>query len=130
MVPTRCWSRPPNFSMIRPTSTRRCLAFEICVKRFYDLDVDWQSETRVSTGTTEGLAACFFGLIELGDEVALIEPLYDCYLNDSMRGKRDRLSGALSKIPDVEPELFNRLRFAKQDQVLDDAASRLAAHFS
>jgi aspartate/methionine/tyrosine aminotransferase len=55
---------------------------------------------------------------------------YSDRLNDSMRGKRDRLSGALSKIPDVEPELFNRLRFAKQDQVLDDAASRLAAHFS
>ncbi|GEM_PF-2029039 len=64
MVPTRCWSRPPNFSMIRPTSTRRCLAFEICVKRFYDLDVDWQSETMVSTGATEDLAACFFDLIE------------------------------------------------------------------
>ena len=34
----------------------------------------------VSTGAVEGLAACFFGLIEPGDEVVLIEPLYDCYL--------------------------------------------------
>jgi aspartate/methionine/tyrosine aminotransferase len=49
-------------------------------KRFYDLDVSWQAETMVSTGATEGLAACFFGLIEPGDEVVLIEPLYDCYL--------------------------------------------------
>ncbi|MCR9176176.1 MAG: aminotransferase [Alphaproteobacteria bacterium] len=49
-------------------------------KRFYDLDVTWQAETMVSTGATEGLAACFFGLIEPGDEVVLIEPLYDCYL--------------------------------------------------
>lgn len=49
-------------------------------KRFYDLDVDWQSEVMVSTGATEGLAACFFGLIEPGDEVVLIEPTYDCYL--------------------------------------------------
>lgn len=49
-------------------------------KRFYGLDVDWQSEVMVSTGATEGLAACFFGLIEPGDEVVLIEPTYDCYL--------------------------------------------------
>ncbi len=49
-------------------------------KRFYGIDVDWKTETMVSTGATEGLAACFFGLIEPGDEVVLIEPLYDCYL--------------------------------------------------
>jgi aspartate/methionine/tyrosine aminotransferase len=49
-------------------------------KRFYDLDVDWRTETMVSTGATEGLAACFLGLIEPGDEVVVIEPLYDCYL--------------------------------------------------
>jgi len=49
-------------------------------KRFYDLEIDWQTETMVSTGATEGLAACFLGLIEPGDEVVLIEPLYDCYL--------------------------------------------------
>ena len=48
-------------------------------KRFYGLDVDWQKEVMVSTGATEGLAASFFGLIEPGDEVVLIEPLYDCY---------------------------------------------------
>jgi len=49
-------------------------------KRFYDLDIDWRTETMVSTGATEGLAACFLGLIEPGDEVVVIEPLYDCYL--------------------------------------------------
>lgn len=49
-------------------------------KRFYGIEVDWRRETMVSTGATEGLAACFFGLIEPGDEVVLIEPLYDCYL--------------------------------------------------
>ena len=48
--------------------------------RFYGLEVDWETETMVSTGATEGLAACFFGLIEPGDEVVLIEPLYDCYV--------------------------------------------------
>lgn len=49
-------------------------------KRFYDMDVDWQTETMVTTGATEALAASFFGLIEPGDEVVLIEPCYDCYL--------------------------------------------------
>jgi len=49
-------------------------------KRFYGLEVDWQKEVMVSTGATEGLAACFLALIEPGDEVVVIEPLYDCYL--------------------------------------------------
>jgi len=49
-------------------------------KRFYGIDVDWQSEVMVTSGATEALAACLFGLIEPGDEVALIEPLYDSYI--------------------------------------------------
>ncbi len=49
-------------------------------KRFYDMDVDWQTETMVTSGATEALAATLFGLIEPGDEVVLIEPLYDSYL--------------------------------------------------
>ena len=48
-------------------------------KRFYGLDVDWQTEVMVTSGATEALAACLFGLIEPGDEVVLIEPLYDSY---------------------------------------------------
>ncbi len=48
--------------------------------RFYDLHVDWQSEVMVTSGATEALAASLFGLINPGDEVVLIEPLYDSYL--------------------------------------------------
>ncbi len=48
-------------------------------KRFYDLDVDWQKEVVVTSGATEALADCFFGLLNPGDEVILIEPLYDSY---------------------------------------------------
>lgn len=48
-------------------------------KRFYHLDVDWQKEVMVTSGATEALAACLFGLIEPGDEIILIEPLYDSY---------------------------------------------------
>ncbi len=49
-------------------------------KRFYRLDVDPATEVMVTSGATEALADCLFGLIEPGDEVVLIEPLYDSYL--------------------------------------------------
>lgn len=66
-------------------------------KRFYGMDVDWQTEVMVSTGATEGLAASFFGLIEPGDEVVLIEPLYDCYLPIIRR------AGGIPKIVSLTP---------------------------
>ena len=47
--------------------------------RFYGLDVDWQREVLVTSGATEALADCFFGLLNPGDEVVLLEPLYDSY---------------------------------------------------
>ena len=49
-------------------------------KRFYGLEIDWASEVLVTSGATEALADCLFGLLSPGDEVVLIEPLYDSYL--------------------------------------------------
>lgn len=49
-------------------------------KRFYGLDLDWQSEVVVTSGATEALADCLFGLITPGDEVVVLEPFYDSYL--------------------------------------------------
>ncbi|WP_421724322.1 aminotransferase [Bauldia sp.] len=49
-------------------------------RRFYGLDVDWRTEVLVTSGATEALSDCMAALIEPGDEVVLIEPLYDCYL--------------------------------------------------
>ena len=49
-------------------------------KRFYGLEIDWEREVMVASGATEVLASCLFGLIEPGDEVVLLEPLYDSYL--------------------------------------------------
>ncbi len=66
-------------------------------KRFYGLDVDWQREVMVTSGATEALADCFFGLIEPGDEAVLIEPLYDCYLPIVRR------AGAVPKLVRVTP---------------------------
>ena len=48
-------------------------------RRFYSLDYDWQSEIVVTSGATEALADCFLALLNPGDEVVLLEPLYDSY---------------------------------------------------
>lgn len=66
-------------------------------KRFYDLDVDWQEEVMVTSGGTEALASALFGLIEPGDEVVLIEPLYDSYLPIVRR------AGAETRLVRLEP---------------------------
>ncbi len=66
-------------------------------KRFYDLDVDWRTETMVTSGATEALAACLFGLIEPGDEAVLIEPLYDSYLPILRR------AGGVARLVRIEP---------------------------
>lgn len=49
-------------------------------RRFYGLEVDGPSEVLVTCGATEALAACFFGLINPGDEVVVFEPAYDAYI--------------------------------------------------
>jgi len=64
---------------------------------FYDLDIDWQSETMVTSGATEALASSLFGLLEPGDEAVMIEPLYDCYLPILRR------AGGIPKLVRVEP---------------------------
>ena len=48
-------------------------------KRFYGLDIDWQSETLVTAGATEALAAAFLAFLQPGDEAVLIAPCYDSY---------------------------------------------------
>jgi aspartate/methionine/tyrosine aminotransferase len=49
-------------------------------RRFYGIEVDWQTEVMVTSGATEALADCLFGLISPGDEVVVLEPFYDSYL--------------------------------------------------
>lgn len=48
-------------------------------RRFYGIEVDWQTDVMVTTGATEALAACLLGLIEPGDEIVLFQPMYDAY---------------------------------------------------
>ena len=66
-------------------------------KRFYGLTVDSRSEVMVTSGGTEALAASLFALIEPGDEVVLIEPLYDSYLPIVKR------AGGVAKLVRLEP---------------------------
>ncbi|MCI5044245.1 MAG: aminotransferase class I/II-fold pyridoxal phosphate-dependent enzyme, partial [Aquisalinus sp.] len=48
-------------------------------KRFYDLDVDWQTQTLITAGAAESLAAAFLGFLQPGDEALLFAPFYDSY---------------------------------------------------
>ena len=66
-------------------------------RRFYGLDVDPDREVMVTSGATEALADCLFGLIEPGDEVVLMEPVYDTYLPIV------RLAGGVPRIVRLEP---------------------------
>ncbi len=48
--------------------------------RFYGLDVDPDREVVVTSGATEAITACLIAMLDPGDEVVLIEPLFDTYL--------------------------------------------------
>jgi N-succinyldiaminopimelate aminotransferase len=61
------------------------------------LDLDWASEVIVTSGATEALAAAIFGLVSPGDEVLLIQPLYDAYLPLVER------AGGTAKLIDISP---------------------------
>lgn len=66
-------------------------------RRFYGLDLDWERQVMVTSGATEALAGCLLGLIEPGDEVVLLEPLYDSYLPIVRR------AGGVPRLVRVEP---------------------------
>lgn len=82
-------------SMLGIPDLRRSIAHHAF--RFYGLDIDWQTETMVTSGGTEALGSTLLGLIEPGDEVILIEPLYDSYLPIVQR------SGAIGKLVRLDP---------------------------
>jgi len=64
-------------SMLGIPALRQAVAAHEC--RFWNTEVS-ESEVMVTSGATEALAACLFALIEPGDEVVVLEPLYDSYL--------------------------------------------------
>lgn len=66
-------------------------------RRFYGLAIDPAAEVLVTSGATEALASCLLALIDPGDEVVLIEPLYDSYL------PMVRRAGGAPRIVKLEP---------------------------
>ena len=66
-------------------------------RRFYNLDIDWASEVTVTSGATEAITACLMAVLDPGDEVVLIEPLYDTYVPIV------RLLGAIPRIVRLTP---------------------------
>lgn len=66
-------------------------------QRFYGLDVDWASEVTVTSGATEALAASLMAVVNPGDEVVLIEPLYDTYV------PMVRMLGAIPRLVRLSP---------------------------
>ena len=81
-------------------------------RRFHALEIDPAREVLVTSGATEALSDAIAALVEPGDEVVLIEPLYDCYL------PLVRRAGGLPRLVRVTPP----------DWALDERA--LAAAFS
>ena len=66
-------------------------------RRFYGLDVDPETETLVTAGATEALAAAFMAFLQPKDEAALFAPVYDCY------APIVEAAGAVPKIVRLEP---------------------------
>ena len=97
--------RPNQYpSMLGAPELRQAVAAH--AKRFYGLGLDWQSEVMVTSGATEALADCLFALLNPGDEVVLLEPLYDSYLPII------RLAGGVPKLVRLEPPLWELPREA------------------
>ncbi len=65
--------------------------------RFYGLEVDPVTEIVVTSGATEAITASLMALINPGDEVVLIEPLYDTYLPIV------RMMGAIPRLVRLQP---------------------------
>lgn len=66
-------------------------------RRFYGLEIDADSEVIVTSGATEALTACLMAVLNPGDEVVLLEPLYDTYLPVV------KLLGAVPKLVRLSP---------------------------
>jgi N-succinyldiaminopimelate aminotransferase len=60
------------------------------------LDLDW-NEVTITSGATEALAASILSLVQAGDEVVLVQPLYDAY------APMIRLAGGIPRFVTLKP---------------------------
>jgi len=82
-------------------------------RRFYGIEADWNAEVMVTSGAGEAIAACLLGLINPGDEVVMIEPLYDSYL------PMVRRAGGIPKLVRMEPPRWELPRAALAEAFSD-----------
>ena len=69
-------------------------------RRFQGVDIDAATETIVTSGATEALAAAIFAAVSPGDEVVLFQPMYDAYLPLVLR------AGGVPKFVALKPPLW------------------------
>jgi aspartate/methionine/tyrosine aminotransferase len=74
--------------------------------RFYGLTVDPASEVVVTSGATEAITACLMAVLDPGDEIVLIEPLYDTYAPVA------RMLGAVPRFVRLSPPAWELPRAA------------------
>jgi N-succinyldiaminopimelate aminotransferase len=74
--------------------------------RFYGLDLDPMTEIVVTCGATEAIAACLMAVLDPGDEIVVIEPVYDTYLPVI------RLLGAIPRLVRLSPPTWDLPRAA------------------
>jgi len=75
-------------------------------RRHQAVDLDWQSEVIVTSGATEALAAAILALVSPGDEVVLVQPMYDAYLPLVLR------AGGIPRFVTLEPPEWRITRAA------------------
>jgi len=66
-------------------------------REHHGLNLDWQKEVIVTSGATEAIAGAILSLVSPGDEVVLVQPLYDAYL------PMVRRAGAIPKLISLQP---------------------------
>jgi len=69
-------------------------------QRFHGLSLDPTAEVIVTAGATEAISAAILSLVAPGDEVVLVQPLYDSYL------PMVRLAGGVPRFITLKPPLW------------------------
>ncbi|MDZ7629595.1 MAG: aminotransferase [Parvularculaceae bacterium] len=82
-------------------------------RRFYGIETDPETETLVTAGATEALAAAFLAFLQPTDEAILIAPVYDCY------APIVEAAGAVPKIVALAPPAWRIERAAIEAAVTD-----------
>jgi N-succinyldiaminopimelate aminotransferase len=77
-------------------------------KRFYGIELDWETEVVVTTGASEALQSALLALVDVDDEVLIFEPWFDLY-EVGVEMARGRVVGVPSLPATLRPD-FDALR--------------------